>query len=156
MTPNQQPVERELEKEIKRLTTQIISNAFKMRMSGEWRSYVGFVVKKSLTNLLAHQKALSRAEVISQLEEYLTHNDDCILAMWSAGRPTEDGGYESKYGGKWYQSRPIDKTPKCTCGLSDTLAVVDELEGKDSSDKDWEMLNDAKKQSKEFKNRRGE
>lgn len=59
--------------------------------------------------------------LIDKLMEYVNHSDRCILSDCSAGRPTEDGGYENKYRGVWYQSRPIDKTPKCDCGLDEIL-----------------------------------
>jgi len=46
------------------------------------------------------------------------HRFDCILADFEAGRNTENG-YEEKYRGKWYKSRP-----KCTCGLSETIKLI--------------------------------
>jgi len=62
-----------------------------------------------------------RKRVLESLEDYICHSDRCILAQWQAGEPTEDGGYRTKYAGKWYQSRPIDETPKCNCGLQESL-----------------------------------
>lgn len=64
------------------------------------------------------------AERAHDLIYYTQHERDCILSAGSAGRPTKDGGYETKYAGKWYQSRPVDKTPKCTCGLAEAIATV--------------------------------
>jgi hypothetical protein len=55
--------------------------------------------------------------LIADMEEYLEHSRDCILSYYEAGRPTPEGGYEQKIKGKWYQSRPVDKIPKCDCGL---------------------------------------
>lgn len=65
--------------------------------------------------------------IIQKIEEYLEHRYDCIRAGFTAGKPTASGGYEQKFGGKWYQSSPIDKTPKCGCGLSD---IVDKIKQK--------------------------
>lgn len=57
---------------------------------------------------------------VEGLNEFLEHSTDCILSWCEAGRPTKDG-YEQKYRGVWYQSRPIDNTPKCDCGLAELL-----------------------------------
>lgn len=57
-----------------------------------------------------------------RLANYTTHDQDCILSFWSAGRPTENGGYEACIKGKWYEQRPVDKTPKCECGLNEAFA----------------------------------
>jgi hypothetical protein len=57
------------------------------------------------------------------LEEFGQHQSPCLLSFFSAGRNTPDGGYECKYGDKWYQSQPVDETPKCTCGLNEALAI---------------------------------
>lgn len=65
-----------------------------------------------------------RAEVLEKLDVWVEHTNRCILSQGSAGRPTEDGGYENKYAGKWYSSRPINNTPKCNCGLNETLALL--------------------------------
>lgn len=67
-----------------------------------------------------------RDEVIDKLEDYVQHTNRCILSFWEAGEPTPDGGYRSKFAGKWYQSRPIDETPKCNCGLDEALAFKKE------------------------------
>jgi len=62
---------------------------------------------------------------MERLMQYIQHDDDCEISQTyaTAGRPTEDGGYEQKILGKWYQVRPIDKSPKfkCTCGLDALL-----------------------------------
>lgn len=46
--------------------------------------------------------------------------------LHQGGGPTEDGGYRQKYKGKWYQSKPVDETPKCDCGLDDLMNEVGE------------------------------
>lgn len=56
--------------------------------------------------------------------EYVSHETDCIRSQNSAGQPTPDGGYEQKFAGKWYQTRPVDKSPKCNCGLDDILSQL--------------------------------
>jgi hypothetical protein len=64
------------------------------------------------------------------LEEWGCHAQVCVLALWEAGEPTEGGGYRSKFAGKWYQTRPVDETPKCDCGFEEALA---QLEGTSDS-----------------------
>lgn len=64
---------------------------------------------------------------MEELEQYVHHDIQCIRDQWSAGRPTKDGGYEQKFAGKWYQARPVDKTPKCDCGLDDILSQLKEI-----------------------------
>ena len=61
------------------------------------------------------------ARLAEALEEYGVHMAHCLLSQRRAGRPTKDGGYESKYGDKWYQG---DDKPACTCGLSDIMEEV--------------------------------
>lgn len=56
------------------------------------------------------------------LEEYGTHDRDCILSFWEAGEPTSNGGYRRKIKGKWYQYSPVDESPKCNCGFQEALA----------------------------------
>jgi len=74
-------------------------------------------------SILEHALAKQREE-IEEIAGYTEHEWRCILSRCSAGRPTKDGGYENKFDGKWYQSRPVDKTPKCTCGLSELLDTL--------------------------------
>ena len=57
------------------------------------------------------------------LNNFEQHDLTCILSQWSQGRPTENGGYETMYAGKWYQNRPVDETPKCQCGLDQALSL---------------------------------
>lgn len=60
-------------------------------------------------------------EMLERLDDYVVHTDRCILSCWEAGEPTPDGGYRSKFAGKWYQSKPVDETPKCNCGLDEVF-----------------------------------
>lgn len=68
-----------------------------------------------------------RTESFKKIALYTVHYKDCILSKWSAGRPTKDG-YENRYAGNWYQSSPIDNTPKCECGLDDILKYLKQEE----------------------------
>ena len=63
-------------------------------------------------------------EGLSDLADYTQHERDCILSQWSAGENTADGGYRMKFRDKWYESRPVDKTPKCECGLAELLSTL--------------------------------
>ncbi len=56
-------------------------------------------------------------ERVQSLTDYIEHDNQCIISQAHRGRPTNDGGYETQYGDKWYRSP--DK-PECDCGL-DTL-----------------------------------
>lgn len=64
-----------------------------------------------------------------KLGEYLRHKENCILSQYEGGRVTEDG-YEQQFAGKWYEIRPVDRTPKCDCGLVELLAAQ-VIEGKE-------------------------
>ncbi len=89
------------------------------------------ILKQFIRNLLSQQRIQERTLLIEKMEEimeYIEHKKECILSQWSAGRPTADGGYESKIGGKWYQVKPINKTPKCNCGLDDIRDTLKEEE----------------------------
>lgn len=55
------------------------------------------------------------------LDEYGNHTDACAIGYFQAGEPTPDGGYRQMISGKWYQTKPIDETPKCDCGLKAAL-----------------------------------
>jgi hypothetical protein len=81
------------------------------KVVGEW------LAGKELVNRVNELEALN-ARLVEALEEYGVHMAHCLLSQWRAGRPTKDGGYESKYGDKWYQG---DDKPKCTCGLDAAL-----------------------------------
>ncbi|MFA5424272.1 MAG: hypothetical protein WC374_10490 [Phycisphaerae bacterium] len=63
----------------------------------------------------------AKIETINNLSEYLEHRPECIRSRYAAGRPTANG-YEQLFAGKWYESRPIDKTPKCDCGLDQAIS----------------------------------
>ena len=64
------------------------------------------------------------------LETYGLHGVACMAGQSRAGRPTEDGGYETLYGygknEKWYKRGEF---PECTCGLSEALKETTEPEG---------------------------
>lgn len=63
-----------------------------------------------------------RAERMEKaLNEYGDHRRVCILTFWEAGEPTPDGGYRTKYKGRWYQSKPVNEEPKCNCGFDESL-----------------------------------
>ena len=62
---------------------------------------------------------------IRELTYFLEHSRECILSQFEEGEPTKDGGYRQKYAGKWYQTRPINEIPKCTCGLDQILSNKD-------------------------------
>ncbi len=70
---------------------------------------------------LLDKQAEKQRERIGELADFTEHASSCILHFGEAGRTTADGGYETKYKGKWYETRPIDKTPKCECGLEDII-----------------------------------
>ena len=74
-------------------------------------------IKEIISALEAENKRLR-----NNLVEYVEHHTTCIRSFWCAGEPTEDGGYREKFGDKWYQSKPVDETPKCNCGLDEALA----------------------------------
>ena len=72
------------------------------------------------------QKSLQeeRQALRKKIGEYLSHDGECILSNLEAGEPTEDGGYRQKFLGQWYQVRPVDERPKCTCGLDKVLSIL--------------------------------
>ena len=99
------------------------------RIEEKWKDYVeGNPVFRAdlppqfICDILSHHQAT--LEGIEKLIDYTVHEPSCIRARFSAGRPTKGGGYEQEFAGKWYETRPIDKTPKCNCGLSDTLSII--------------------------------
>lgn len=61
------------------------------------------------------------------LANYGTHDSKCVHSRCDAGRPTPSGGYEWCFAGTWYEVRPNDCTPPCTCGF--TAALKREREG---------------------------
>lgn len=74
---------------------------------------------KVLSELVISEAKLKHAMEI--IDEYAVHSSKCVLSYWEAGEPTPDGGYRSKYAGTWYQTKPIDNTPACNCGLTEAL-----------------------------------
>ena len=62
------------------------------------------------------------ARLREALEERGEHGRKCPWAYFSAGRPKDGGGYEMLYREAWYEVRPDDKRPACTCGLNAALA----------------------------------
>jgi len=83
--------------------------------------------------VIAQALSDEREEVLKKVKpllNYLSHINTCIVNSWEAGEPTEGGGYRSKFAGQWYQSKPVDETPKCDCGLVKAFA---EWEGKNGN-----------------------
>jgi hypothetical protein len=56
------------------------------------------------------------------LYQYLEHKPECIRNQFTMGEPTADGGYRMKFAGRWYEAKPVDRTPACDCGLDALLA----------------------------------
>ncbi len=69
----------------------------------------------------------SLREMMGNLLEFASHDEDCAMLGWEAGEPTIDGGYRTKIRGKWYQSRPVDETPKCNCGCDEIFSKAEQL-----------------------------
>lgn len=81
--------------------------------------------------LEGHSSRDSQIESLREaLDEYGRHMDRCVLGRWEGGEPIEGGGYRTKYAGKWYQSRPVDETPKCNCGFEEALKPFMREDGK--------------------------
>ena len=76
--------------------------------------------ERILTDAVAAERARIR-EAVDALIEFCHHEYPCLLAQGHEGRPTKDGGYETRYGDKWY---PRDEKPACTCGLADAITEV--------------------------------
>lgn len=77
------------------------------------------VLSKAGSLYWAAKGFIEAVERFKRLEDYLEHTRSCILSFQEAGEPTPEGGYRQKFKGQWYQSRPVDETPKCDCGLKD-------------------------------------
>ena len=82
-----------------------------------------------VVNLLAAEFAAVEAPLQQRvavleaaLSDYGQHELPCVLARWEAGRPTASEGYEHCYAGVWYEAKPADRTPPCTCGLNTALS----------------------------------
>lgn len=67
-----------------------------------------------------------RVEALEGIADYSEHTKKCILSFLEAGEPTPDGGYRTRFAGKWYQSRPINEEPKCNCGLEDLYKLKED------------------------------
>ena len=90
-----------------------------MSSNGEVASLVGMLHDaKSQRDAALAQAAMLR----SALEDFGEHASGCVRARFDGGRPTADGGYEMCFAGKWYETKPADRTPACACGLSAALA----------------------------------
>ena len=61
---------------------------------------------------------------IEQVLSYTEHDIMCVRRTWHAGRPTASGGYETMFGDKWYQSKPVNEEPKCDCGLDELIERI--------------------------------
>ena len=76
-------------------------------------------------NTILSLVSLARVGLAAEkLSQYAEHDDDCVLPKWSAGRPTDDGGYEMRFAGVWYKARPVDESPPCECGLAEILSSL--------------------------------
>jgi len=75
----------------------------------------------------------SQLKAADELLDYLEHARTCIRSFSEAGEPTPDGGYRQKFKGKWYQSLPVDETPKCDCGLDEAVSVYEKACGERKS-----------------------
>lgn len=93
------------------------------------RIEAGFAIAAAETNAARWREC---AEALAAaLDERGEHHWSCNRADFRGGRPTESGGYEFNYGGTWYESRPVDRTPKCDCEIGEALARFDAMkEGK--------------------------
>lgn len=74
--------------------------------------------------LRADRDALLRAaeRLHEALGHFGEHDRDCARKRFEGGRPKEGGGYEMMYAGVWYEAKPVDRTPKCDCGLDDACS----------------------------------
>ncbi len=82
------------------------------RPAPEQRTHLKEAIKEFISSHTTYLK-----ERVQSLTDYIEHDNQCIISQAHRGRPTNDGGYETQYGDKWYRSP--DK-PECDCGL-DTL-----------------------------------
>jgi len=75
-------------------------------------------IKENKVTALATERARGD-KLLAALNEYGSHDTSCILSRWCAGRPDNKGGYETKFGDKWYSRNDL---PKCTCGFDEAIA----------------------------------
>ena len=78
-----------------------------------------------IADFILYRERLLLEKIGSQLREiihYTKHDALCLCDQWREGRPTKDGGYETKYGygnqEKWYQK---NEEPECSCGLKEAI-----------------------------------
>jgi len=88
---------------------------------GRDAEFIAAASPATILSLIALARIGLAAEKLSQ---YAEHDSDCVLSKWSAGRPTDDGGYEMKFAGVWYKARPVDESPPCECGLAEILSSL--------------------------------
>lgn len=108
------------------------------KLKKKWRLFWGEAPEHSLKSRKGYdiedfwltEFSKSLQEKIEKINEYTEHRPECIRSSFEAGRPTKKGGYEQQFGSKWYESRPIDKTPKCDCGLDEVLNILQPNEDK--------------------------
>jgi hypothetical protein len=76
---------------------------------------------------LINERDALRAQVAmlrEALADYGEHTRECARQYFDAGEPTADGGYRQRFSGIWYEAKPVDRTPKCNCGLDTALAAT--------------------------------
>ena len=104
---------------------QLTRNYKKQYPDADFNDFIGLLAGSQIeikSNNQPYIKLLKKwKEIIAKLAQYAQHERNCIIDQLEAGRPTKKGGYEQLFRGKWYQSSPINKTPKCECGLVDIL-----------------------------------
>lgn len=89
-----------------------------------WETYMPSMANDDSAAVIAVAQAIqsaaeeARREIVESLDGYFVHNTGCESGSWSSGRPTPDGGYETKWAGVW---RKEPYTPSCNCGLDDIL-----------------------------------
>jgi hypothetical protein len=86
------------------------------------RKWLGGLLEKALT---LHEQAV-KERVVEMLMPWLEHDNQCILCQFEKGEPTENGGYRQKFAGKWYESKPVDRTPECNCELNNAITKIQE------------------------------
>lgn len=69
------------------------------------------------------QTRVEDKQELYEILEYVAHDQKCLCSQFQQGRPTEDGGYETKYGygenAKWFKR---GEEPPCSCGLNNLIA----------------------------------
>jgi hypothetical protein len=117
--------------EINKLRLSTFAKAYDDRL-GDLAEKYGYAYSEMGVNRVKHHakgylEGLADARKEAEgLVDYVVHDSKCILSFWEAGEPTKNGGYRSRYKGKWYESKPKNKEPKCNCGLEEVLAKFKE------------------------------